>query len=400
VPQNDVIVVGARCAGASLAIHLARRGLRVVLVDKATFPSDTMSSLYIQPRGMACLQRLGLIEQLAARGTPEVHTNRQEFGNGVTIEGYPGAPNGVTYSMSPRRTVLDSLLVDEAARAGADVRTGVRVRDVVRDGDRVVGVRAETKAGAIEERARLVVGADGMRSPVAAAVGAETYDAHPSTTCVYYAFYSGAQPTDRLDLHVRDGFGIATGPTNGGLTLVAISWRRERFDEVRSDPARAFASAIASAPELHDRLASGTREERFIGTGDVPIFFRKPFGPGWALVGDAGYYRDPVTAQGIGDALWSAEHLARAVSEGLSGARPLDDCLADHHRERDALFRPCAQWTMRTAQLRMPNARSMVLFAAIGRQPSVAERFFGLFAGNVLADDFFSPESVQRILEG
>jgi len=170
--QFDAIVVGARCAGSPTAMLLARNGYRVLLVDRATFPSDTISTHVVQPTGVGSLRRWGLLDRLIVTGCPPIHTYTFDFGP-FTIAGSPGTDN-TPVAYCPRRTVLDKLLVDAAAEAGADVREGFTVEEVVLDDDRVVGVRGHGKDGrSVTDHARVVVGADGLHSLVAATVEPE-----------------------------------------------------------------------------------------------------------------------------------------------------------------------------------------------------------------------------------
>jgi len=182
--RYDAIVVGARCAGAPTAMLLARRGHKVLVVDRATFPSDTVSTHLLHPPGVASLRRWGLLERLEATGCPPIDTYAFDFGP-FTISGAPGTEEApVAYG--PRRTVLDKLLVDAAAEAGAEVREGFTVQDVVLTDGRVTGIRGQDRHGrAVTERARVVVGADGRHSHVARAVGPEHYHERPPLLCGY-----------------------------------------------------------------------------------------------------------------------------------------------------------------------------------------------------------------------
>src|SRR3989440_8742570 len=180
--QYDAIVVGARCAGSPTAMLLARKGYRVLVVDRATFPSDTLSTHVLHPPGAAALNRWDLLDQLTATGCPPIGTYAFDFGP-FTIAGAPGTDDSpVAYC--PRRTVLDKLLVDAASGAGAEVREEFAVEDVVIEDDRVVGIRGHGKDGqTVTERANVVVGADGRFSKVAASVGPEQYHEKPQILC-------------------------------------------------------------------------------------------------------------------------------------------------------------------------------------------------------------------------
>lgn len=221
--RYDVIVVGARCAGSPTAMLLARVGYRVLVVDRATFPSDTISTHQVHPPGVAALRRWGLLDRLVATGCPPIHTYSFDFGL-FTISGAPGTDdNPVAYG--PRRTVLDKLLVDAAAEAGAEVREGFIVSDVVFEDGRVAGVRGHSRNGsAVTEHARVIVGADGWRSLVAQSVRPHQYHDRPRLLCLYYTYYSGLPMGGRFENYDRPGRGFAAWPTNDDLTLVVGGW--------------------------------------------------------------------------------------------------------------------------------------------------------------------------------
>ncbi|MEX0750281.1 MAG: FAD-dependent monooxygenase, partial [Dehalococcoidia bacterium] len=269
-------------------------------------------------------------------------------GFGLTPPEIPGAP--VERAYCPRRTVLDKLLVDAAREAGAEVREGVTLQDLLIEGDRVIGVRARTKDGEVfEERATVVVGADGMHSRVAKIVDAPAYDEHPSLSCAYYSYFSGTN-LEGAELHIGENGGILAFPTNDGLDCIAVGQSNEMFEEFRSDIEGNFMRYMeAISPAMHERVRAGKREERWEGTADVPNFFRKPYGPGWALVGDAGYHRDPITGLGINDAFRDAELLSTALDEGLSGRAAMDDALAAYEQQRNEIAKPMYEFTIALA---------------------------------------------------
>ena len=395
----DVIVVGARCAGSPTALLLARRGLRVLLVDRATFPSDIMSTHYIHNTGIAALKRWSLLDQLAATGCPPIWQTTLDVGP-VALTGSPLPADGVAEAYSPRRTVLDKLLVDAAAEAGVEVREGVVVKELVWDGDRVTGIRGHTHDGpVVTEMARVVVGADGMHSFVARQVQAPTYHERPALTCGYYAYWSGVD-CPGIEVYTRPGRCLLAFPTHDGLTCVAVVWPHAEFHQVRSDIEGHFNHALDLAPGLAERVRAGRREERYIGTADTPNFFRQPYGPGWALVGDAGYHKDPIIGRGITDGFLDAERLSAALAEGLGGALPLSDALARYQRERDQAFMPIYEITCQRARLTPPAPDMLGLLTALRHNPAQASRFLSINSGVVAASDFFAPDNLQRIMAG
>jgi 2-polyprenyl-6-methoxyphenol hydroxylase-like FAD-dependent oxidoreductase len=193
---------------------------------------------------------------------------------------------------------------------------------------------------------------------------------------------------------------MVTTPTNDGLTLALVMFPIAEFDTVKADIERHFMASIDTVPELSEALRAGQRVERFYGTGDMENFFRKPYGDGWALAGDAGYHKDACTAQGIADAFRSADWLAGAVHEGLSGTRPLDDALADYHRKRDEHLSAAYDLTCGLATLGPPPPPIQSLYAALTQNQPETDRLIGTFAGSVPIPEFYSPENIARIVGG
>jgi menaquinone-9 beta-reductase len=326
----DVIVVGARCAGAPLATMLARAGLRVCVVDKDRFPSDTPSTHGIQPTGVKVLERIGVLDSLV-KVAPPILRLRMAFDDVVApaanVIPIAGAP-----VLSVRRITLDEILVNAAADAGAEVRTQTAITGLVMDGDRIAGVT--TPSG--ELRAPLVVGADGTRSAVARMAGAQEYHPTPNGRVFMWAYYE-ADPTNgemwigKLGDHTYLGM-----PTDNGLTLVGACPSIDRRDEVRADREAVYEAGVRAWPELHAGVVGARREGPVHTMANMHGFFRPSAGPGWVLVGDAGHFKDPTPGQGIADALRQSEKLAAAITRALGGGhgRP-DAILHDWWRWRD-----------------------------------------------------------------
>lgn len=323
-----MVVVGARCAGSPLATLLARRGLRVCLLDRARFPSETPSTHVIQPCGVAILDRLGVLDAIWAAGAVPLTrftlvSNRARVSASIDA----GSP-----ALCLRRVALDHLLVEAAAAAGAEVRTQTPVGGLLLEGGRIVGV--ETAAGPLH--ARLVVGADGRGSTVARSVGAAEYYVAPPARIFAWAYFEGVTEADG---HLRLGsvgeLTYVAGPTDVGLYMAAVCPPRTAKDAFLADRERGFTAGIAAWPELAELLDGATR------TGPIRVmvnwhgYFREAAGPGWVLLGDAGNFKDPSPAQGIADALRQAERLATAVEAGLGGTACLDEELRRWWRWRD-----------------------------------------------------------------
>ncbi len=394
-PDYDVIIVGARCAGSPTAMLLARQGYRVLVLDRATFPSDTISTHVVHPPAVTALRRWGLLDQLTASGCPPVHTYVFDFGP-ITISGSPGGEGGVAYC--PRRFVLDPILVQAASDAGAEVREGSTVDGVVISDGRVTGVRGHRRGGAqFAESAAIVIGADGLRSAVAEAVGADHYHGKPRLLVGYYSYWSGLPMHGRFETYVRPHRGFAACNTNDGLTVVIAGWPYSEFEANRRDIEGSVRRTMQLAPSFYERLQGATRETRFVGAA-VPNYFRKPYGPGWALIGDAGYNKDFITAMGIHDAFRDAELCATAVDQTLSGERSFDDAMADYQAARDREVMPMYEFTTQLATLEPPPEDLQHLLHAMQGNHEAMDAFVRMNAATLSPTEFFSPENVQRIL--
>jgi flavin-dependent dehydrogenase len=392
----DAIVVGARCAGSPTAMLLARKEYRVLLLDRAGFPSDTLSTHYIHQPGVASLHRWGLLDAVAASGCPPIA--RQVFDVGpFSLTGAPPPAEGIATGFAPRRTVLDKILLDAAAEAGAEVRERFSVEEVVTDDDRVTGIRGRARGGPlVHEEARIVVGADGVHSLVARSVGAPAYEEQPASSFAYYTYWSGV-PMETVELYPRPERMVIAAPTNDGLTLTIAYWPEALFDEVRADVEARFMEALDLAPGLAERVRAGSREEKFRGSADLRGYFRRPYGPGWALVGDAGYHKNPITAEGITDAFRDAELLADAVDDTFARRLPAEEALAGYERRRNEAVMPLYRMTCDLARLAPPPPEMEALFAALRDDAEEAGRFIGTIAGTVPIPEFFSPDNLQRI---
>ncbi len=392
----DVIIVGARCAGSPTGMLLARKGYRVLIVDRATFPSDTVSTHVVHPLGVAALARWGLLDRLAATGCPPIHTYAFDFGP-FTLSGAPGtAEHPLAYC--PRRTVLDKLLVDAAAEAGAEVREGFVVDDITYDRDRVVGIKGHSKSGKIvEERGTVVIGADGRYSLVAEAVQPIHYHERPALLSAYYSYWSGLPMDGRFETYIRPNRGCAAVETHDGLTIVIAGWPYAEFDEHKKDIESNYLKTLDLAPAFAERIRHAKREAPFAGAA-LPNFFRKPYGPGWALVGDAGYNKDPITAQGITDAFRDAERLASALDDVFTRKLTFETAMDGYQRSRDEHVLPMYEFTCQLATLAPPPLETQQLFGAICGNQTHMDRFVQMNAGTISPAEFFAPENVARIM--
>jgi 2-polyprenyl-6-methoxyphenol hydroxylase-like FAD-dependent oxidoreductase len=391
----DAIVVGARCAGSPTAMLLARKGYRVLLVDRATFPIDTVSTHLVHPLGAAMLSKWGLLNRLTATGCPPIHTYRFDFGP-FAIAGAPGTDKAPV-AFCPRRTILDKLLVDAAAEAGAEIREGFTVEEVLIEDGRAVGVRGHSSHGGSSiERAHVLVGADGLHSLVADAVRPEQYDEKSPLLAAYYTYWSGLPMDGRFENYIRDKRGFAAMPTHEGLTLVIAGWPYAEFAENKKDVEGNYLETIELAQDFADRLRRAKRQARFAGMA-VPNYFRRPYGPGWALVGDAGYNKDFITAQGIMDAFHDAELCAAALDEAFSGERSFIDAMVGYQRTRDARVKSMYDFTCQLATLEPPPPEMQQILAAVHGNQKAMDDFARMNAGTISPAEFFSPENVKAI---
>ena len=394
--EYDAIVVGARCAGSPTAMLLARKGHKVLLVDKDRFPSDTLSTHMIHPPGIALLQQWGLLDRLIATGCPAIQRYKFDFGP-FAISGRPKPTEGIAVGYGPRRTILDKLLVDAAAEAGAEIREGFTVEEILFEDGRVAGVRGHTSGGtSIAEHARVVIGADGRHSLVAKAVRPEQYNEKPVLQSGYYTYWSNL-PAEGFETFIRARRGWGVIPTHEDLTLVVIGWPYAEFETNRKDIEGTYLKSLELAPEFADRMRDARREAPF-RAGAVPNFFRKPFGPGWALVGDAGYTKDPVTAWGMSDAFRDAERSATALDEWLLGVRPFDEAMSDCQKARDEHSLPMFGLTCGFATLEPPPSDMQRVLGATAASQATQDQFVSMMAGTLPVPEFFAPENVGRIM--
>jgi flavin-dependent dehydrogenase len=328
--RYDAIIVGARPAGAATAMLLARNGFEVLLVDRSRFPSEIPHGHYVRLHGPPRLAAWGLLDRILATGAPAITSITMDLGDFPLI-GRDLVVDGVPVGVAPRRAVLDQLLIDAAIEAGAEFRDGFAIHDLTFEDGRVTGVRGP---GGVIERARVVVGADGRNSGIAKRVKARAYAEQPTLACWYFSYWSGV-PNQGLEMYRRDRRMIFAHPTNDDLFTLFVGWPITELPAVRSNIEAHMMGALDLVPGLSERIRSGRRQERIYGATQLPNFLRKPYGPGWALVGDAGAHKDPARALGICDALRDAELLADSLTAVLSGAKPEDQALSEYEQRRN-----------------------------------------------------------------
>jgi 2-polyprenyl-6-methoxyphenol hydroxylase-like FAD-dependent oxidoreductase len=258
--------------------------------------------------------------------------------------------------------------------------------------DAVVGIRH----GATVERARLVIGADGRTSHVARAVGAPTYNAKPRLQYGFFTYFSDL-PVDGLQTYIRPDRGFGVAPTNDGLTMIVAGWPYAEAKAYKADVEANFLATLRLVPDVAARLQRARRMAPFLG-GAVPGFLRRPYGPGWALIGDAGCTKDPITAQGITDAFVDADRCVHAVDAWMSGASGYDEAMSAWHRERDARLLPMYEFTSQMATLAPPPPQMQQLFGAMQGNQDAMDGFVSVVAGVVSPASFFAEDNLARIM--
>lgn len=362
----DVLIVGARVAGSSLAIRLAQRGRSVIAIDRDSFPSNTISTHLLAFNAVESLRRLGVLDAVLAKGFRPVRRHRAWIDD-IAIEVPAGPP--AAFSLAPKRIVLDQVLIDRARECGAQVIERARADGLMVEDGRVVGARVQMIGGELREiRARVVVGADGKTSQVAQWVDAPKYNEREPGRPIYLGYFHGVQEPPEPTVEMcfksnRIGFCFPMRPDEN---LLCIEAQPADFADMRRDPMGWFVNAMSELPGLATRIRDARIDGKLLGIRNVDNFFRKPYGPGWALTGDAAYVKDPCTGYGVGDALLQGFLLAKALDSWFEGA-DWEDTMSAFHQRRDTLLTPLFEQTaaateaVDTAQADLDRLRVMML---------------------------------------
>lgn len=389
----DAVIVGARCAGAPLARFLARGGAKVVLIDASDMPSDQpMSTHFIQPYGMHILDELGLGDRVRAIAPPvDVFINGCE--DRLARLRWPAGTGG----SCPRRIDLDPLLIDGAREVGAEVRLRCKAVDLMRDGNRVTGVVVEQAGERRELRAGVVVGADGRNSTIADLVGAEEYYGYDNPRFAYWAYWprpswygSDARYEGAAIIAYRGRDFVFSFPTNRDQLLIGCGLPGDDAarPKWRADPAGMLRARL-SADDLCAPLIEGaTPVGKVIGAIKMRYFFKRAAGPGWALVGDSGLFKDPTAGLGISDALRDARALAAAISQGGDAA------LERYWRERDVASIELYQFTRQLGEVDYNNPLNQLVFEKLCAKPELIDRLRDVVERRVSPFDAFRTSEV------
>ncbi|SFG36179.1 Dehydrogenase (flavoprotein) [Duganella sp. CF458] len=387
--QFDAIVVGGSVSGAPTATWLARKGYKVLMVERDTFPRDTNSTHFIWPRGMSYLNRLGVagkvLEQTPSFKQLEVSIEGISLHGGVPVQAVKdrfiklhGNDDGVVdYYSGPRRFYLDKVLLDEARASGVDVREATTVQSLIVEDGQVVGVRGNGPNGALLARARVVVGADGRMSQFAGMVGAEKTVVREKSTFAYYGYFSGIDKPE-LCIHKRGRFGTAIFPTMEDRHLVLVYGPTAWWSDFSKDPEANFHKTYRYvAPEVADLVAQGKRVEEFKAMGRMVAYHRQTYGKGWVLVGDACSFKDQWTAMGITHSLRDAELVTGYLDRVLKHEVPFEQAMAEYHEVRQADYEDYWGFVCDGAECNPYTREHLEFFHAIQADQSKVDHFMG-----------------------
>lgn len=394
----DVIVVGGRCAGAATALLLARQGHKVLIVDQAQLPCDArLSTHLIWHAGVDLLQKWGLLDAVVATNCPLLTGFSLDMGE-LVLRGTPPGTQAEA-ALAPRRLALDKVLLDAALQAGVELRLGVTFEDVIREGERVTGIRGKVQDGSgFTAHAKVVVGADGTHSRVARAVGAEVYNESPKEAGSFnlYSYFTGIE-LDGVEFYSRPERMIYAWETNDGRTVIGMIQPGNAPRPARQDMEAHFLQELSTlTPGLAARVKAGQRDDEWL-SGAIGTFCRQAAGPGWCLVGDAGVTMDPITAAGITNALRDAELASSLIHQGLSTPQGVDAALADYQVRRDAVSVPLLGFAQEMAKLAPPTEDIIKLFMALAGNQKQIDRYYGLFGQTVTPAEFFDPANMAEI---
>jgi flavin-dependent dehydrogenase len=337
----DVIIVGGRCAGSPLASLLARAGVKVAVIEQATFPRETLSSHLMEADALQFLTRLGTLSAVQKTGVRFMKQTDVRLNDLRIAEPFPLRFDDVGGAVFLRRHLLDSILADDAVQAGADVRMGTKAVEVLWDSGRVSGVRVQHEGVETSLHAPLVVGADGRNSTVAYMCGSRKYNVNPNQRPYYFTFFEGADPAadDHFVFHRWGDRMVWAGPADSGLYLVGVSPEAHEREYFRRDTERGLLAQLRMCEPTATALADARIATKISGIVKFDGYFRQPCGPGWVLVGDSGHFKDPSAGRGIGDAFIQVETLVSAIIAGLGGSGPhLDEALRRWGEWRDRRF--------------------------------------------------------------
>ncbi len=380
--QVDLVVVGARLAGCAVAAPLARAGRRVVVLDRMGFPSDRLSTHVLMPAGTSELAKLGALPRILNLNPSRVRWARIVVEGISALERLRPAPDGIDYGVCVPRDLQDLQLVQAAREQGVDVREHCTVQSLRWRGGRVAGVRYCDGDGATHELAsRLLVGADGRDSTVAALVGAWTpYRTSRNGRGLVFRYLEdplagGIEAETYYQWREGKSFAFAFPSTPAGRLVVLLMGHRDEVSDARAHPERYWQTKLAEHPGLAARVGAAPAETKLRSTAEAPAFFRASSGPGWALAGDAGHFKDPVTGQGMRDAMFAGRTLAEQVLPVLDDADALDRATRAWEAARDRECLPAYHFANADTRVERPSAVACELVhdAARSTDPDISD---------------------------
>ncbi len=332
----DIIIIGTRVAGSTLGALLGRKGYRVLLLDRSTFPSDTLSTHFFRAPALRAFNKIGVVREVQSVA-PQLRVNYNVI-DGVEFPEPVDRPDDFPFYMCVRRIVLDDILIRNIKmESNIDLHEGVRVTGVIRNNDAVTGVRWETANEKGEFTAKVIVGADGVNSFLAKEVNAEAENQEPVNRAMYYAYYEGIKSKEgtAAEFHYNGNTLVYCFPCDSNLTLIAASIPIAQFASFKRNVEDEFNGTINSMKALTERFNKAERQGSIRGSGSIPGYLRIPYGNGWALVGDAGMVMDPWSGQGIDQATTHAVLLADSLDNFFSGRNDWKSAMTAYHTARN-----------------------------------------------------------------
>jgi len=400
--RYDIVIVGGRVAGSTLAALLGHRGVDVLLLENARFPSDTLSTHLIFGDSFSVWEEAGAWPAILAIGAePMEWVDWQRLPPSTNLRVRIESPGDHRTTLCLRRIKLDAVLFANAAETpGVTAREGTKATELVWDGDRVAGVRFREDGGRgrpLVARAPLVVGADGRSSFVGNSTGAPFYNVVPPRNFPFYTYYRDVEAIDPPAFEIWESVEahgtVMLIPCDDDIWLGVIYTPQAEYDDFRRDHERLLEKRMRADPRIGPRLARAERIAPVRGRGDLVNFMRVPAGRGWALVGDAGQHKDPIFGQGIGDACRSARLLAQHVEAGLGG--DLDASLAEYHAYRDDDLLPKYDLMINGRATGVSQEDFDLIVREAGLDDSLAFRFVNIFTGGLKVHDVFNSAVVE-----
>jgi len=360
--EYDVIVIGARVAGSVLATLLGEAGYRVLVLDRAKFPSDSLSTHFFRWPAFQAFQRMGAFE-VVQEAAPHLEMMLNDI-DGQVIDEPVNGQDGLDYFMCLRRITLDWILVQRMEQVPTiELIQGARMQTLLRDDERVIGATWQDAHGSHSARAKVVVGADGFYSQVAKLVESEVETFVPVQRAMYFTYFKNLMPREipTAEHYFRGDHLTYVFPTDDNLTLIAVTVPISEFNDFRRDPQGSFYSSLENISSLGPRMEASEQVAPIKGAGNIPSYQRVPYGPGWALVGDAAQVMDPWSGQGIDHASTHAVMLAEALDEWLTGQATWQAALQNYHQKRNEWSRKTFDRTSKFAGDLRPMTRAALM---------------------------------------